>query len=128
MFKVKQMILLLSMIIPATFCNAENLFKIEFGKDDGPKKIVILKSQHGGTDKSGCIEAYCDCHYLTVAFLENLGQVSVEITTSIGNPVEFMSMTTPNGYQYYIVNTGDYIVTFTLSNGDVYYGQFTVTD
>jgi hypothetical protein len=37
-------------------------------------------------------------------------------------------MATPNGYQYYIPNTGDYIVTFTLENGDVYYGEFTVTD
>ncbi len=129
MFKVKQMILLLSMIIPATFCNAGNLFKIEFGKDDGSQKIVILKSQHGGTDKSGCIEAYCDGHYLTVAFLENLGQVTVEISAvDDGLIVDYMTMTTPNGYQYYIVNTGTYIVTFTLENGDEYYGEFSVTD
>jgi hypothetical protein len=34
----------------------------------------------------------------------------------------------PNDLQIYIPNTGDYIVTFTLPNGDEYYGEFTVTD
>ena len=28
----------------------------------------------------------------------------------------------------YLPQTGDYIITFTLANGDEYYGEFTVTD
>ena len=65
---------------------------------------------------------------LTVVFTENLGQVAVEVTTALGGNVECLSITTPNGLQIYIPNTGDYIVTFTLPNGDEYYGEFTVTD
>ena len=29
---------------------------------------------------------------------------------------------------FYIPNTGSYVVTFTLPNGDQYYGEFEVTD
>lgn len=65
---------------------------------------------------------------LTVAFTENLGQVTVEISTASGTFVEFASVLTPNGLQIYIPNAGDYIVTFTLPDGDEYYGEFTVTD
>ena len=34
----------------------------------------------------------------------------------------------PNGVMFYIPNTGSYVVTFTLPNGDQYYGEFEVTD
>ncbi len=44
------------------------------------------------------------------------------------NEKECLSVPTPNGLQVYIPNDGNYIVTFTLSNGDVYAGEFTVTD
>ncbi len=67
-------------------------------------------------------------HTLTVVFTENIGQVTIEVTTATGATVDYLSMLTPNGYLYYITNTGDYIVTFTLPNGDEYYGEFTVTD
>ncbi len=65
---------------------------------------------------------------LAVVFCENLGQVSIEVATSDGATVECTSVLTPNGLQLYIPNAGDYIVTFTLSNGDVYAGEFTVSD
>ena len=45
-----------------------------------------------------------------------------------GGYVQTDSCLTPNGLQFYIPNTGDYIVNFTLPNGDEYYGEFTVTD
>ena len=67
-------------------------------------------------------------HVLSIMFSENLGQVTVEVSTTTGMPVEFTSVLTPNGLQVYIPNAGNYIVTFTLSNGDEYYGEFTVTD
>ena len=65
---------------------------------------------------------------LTVLFDKNLGQVSVEVATFAGVTVDCLSVLTPNGLQFYIPNVGEYIVTFTLSNGDEYYGEFTVTD
>jgi hypothetical protein len=63
-----------------------------------------------------------------VIFNENLGQVDVEVATTSGVTVQCLSVLTPNGLQVYIPNAGDYIVTFTLSNGDEYYGEFTITD
>ena len=63
-----------------------------------------------------------------VAFTENLGQVDIEVATASGISVQFTSTPTPNGIQCYIPNAGDYVVTFTLSDGDEYYGEFRVTD
>ena len=40
----------------------------------------------------------------------------------------YPSVQTPDCYQFYLPLTGDYIITFTLANGDEYYGEFTVTD
>lgn len=37
-------------------------------------------------------------------------------------------METPSGYLYYIPLVGRYTISFTLSNGDKYYGEFEVTD
>ena len=126
MKKVTTLVLMLFLVLSGALCYAHGAVGTEKEKGDGAPLIAIIKAQYGGVDKSGSIQAYCDGHYLTVAFLENLGQVSVEITTATGNRVEFMSITTPNGYQYYIANTGDYIVTFTLEHGDEYYGEFSV--
>ena len=67
-------------------------------------------------------------HVLTIVFTENLGQVEVEVTTISGASVDGTSTITPNGIQIYIPLAGDYIVNFTLPNGDEYYGEFTVTD
>lgn len=52
----------------------------------------------------------------------------VEITTAAGATVQCLWVVTPDGLQTYIPSTGDYVITFTLSNGDEYYGEFTVTD
>ena len=63
-----------------------------------------------------------------MVFTENLGQVAIKITTATGGYVQADSCITPNGLQFYIPIAGDYIVTFTLPNGDEYYGEFTVAD
>ncbi|MBQ5958942.1 MAG: DUF3244 domain-containing protein, partial [Bacteroidales bacterium] len=78
--------------------------------------------------KGSSIQASIDGHVLSVVFTENLGHVQIEVTTSTGGTVDLMDMYTPNGYNAYISYTGDYVVTFTLSNDDEYYGEFTVTD
>lgn len=127
MKKVTTMVLMLFMVLSGALCYASGAAKTELKGDETPS-ITILKTKCGGTDKSGSISASINGHYLTVIFTENLGQVDVEITTSTGGYVQADSCITPNGIQFYIPNAGDYIVTFTLSNGDEYYGEFTVVD
>ena len=81
-----------------------------------------------GLDRSGSILPTLDGHILTVVFNENMGQVSMVVATTSGATVESLSVPTPNGIQVYIPNAGNYIVTFTFSDGDEYYGEFTVTN
>ena len=90
--------------------------------DDG-SVVVIEKVNHAGVNKSGSILATIDGHFLSVTFTENLGQVSIDISTATGLSVDFISSPTPNGVMLYIPNTGSYVVTFTLPNGDQYYGE-----
>ena len=127
MKKVTKLILMLCLVLSGALCFAHGEARTE-KKRDGGIALAILKTQHGGTDKSGSIVSSIDGHVLTVVFTENLGQVAVEITTVAGVTVDCSSTTTPNGLQFFIPNAGDYIVTFTLPNGDEYYGEFTVTD
>lgn len=119
----KQLVLLLALLLVAVWCgaNSTNLM-------DGLSHIVIKEGTVQGPPKNFSIQASVNGHYLTVSFTENLGQVAIEVSTVSGISVEFTSTPTPNGVQCYIPNTGDYIVTFTLTNGDEYYGEFTVTD
>lgn len=128
MHKPTTLILMFCFILSGTFCYANGMVGMKKEKDNVIPIIVKEKASYGGLDKSDAITTTINGHLLMVAFLENLGQVTVEITTATDSPVDFITMATPNGYQYYIPNTGDYIVTFTLENGDIYYGEFTITD
>lgn len=128
MSKTIKSVLLLCFILSGAISHAHGAARTEKENEEGVPISIILKTQHGGTDKSGSIVSSIDGHYLTVVFTENLGQVAIEITTSTGGYVQVDSCMTPNGLQFYIPNTGDYIVNFTLPNGDEYYGEFTVTD
>ena len=94
----------------------------------GYSHIQIKESHVQNSPRGSSIQASINGHNLMVAFTENLGQVDIEVATASGISVQFTSTPTPNGVQCYIPNAGDYIVTFTLPNGDVYYGEFTVTD
>ena len=125
---MKNITLQLSLLLVGIFLPSAWL-KVDASKvNDGYHPIQVKEAHVQSVPKGSSIQASINGHLLTVVFLENLGQVTVEITTSTDSPVDFITMATPNGYQYYIPNTGDYIVTFTLENGDVYYGEFTVTD
>ena len=121
--KVKHVVLLLGLLMPAVWCGASIL-----GSLDVHSNINIKEGNVQGTPKGSSIQATIDGHTLTVVFTENLGQVNVEITTASGALVQVMWVSTPDGWQTNLSQTGDYIVTFTLSNGDEYYGEFTVTD
>ena len=97
-------------------------------QQDGSIMILQKKTGHNDTNRGESIHATLNGHCLIVSFTENLGQVSVAVETVSGSNVQCLSMLTPSGLQFYIPNAGDYIVTFTLPNGDEYYGEFTVTD
>ncbi len=121
---VKQMILLIGLLLPTVWCSAINL-----GIADGLSGITIIQgSGTQGEPKGSAIQASINGHLLIVVFTENLGQVSIEVATATGTPVECLSTQTPNGVNLYVSHAGDYIITFTLPNGDEYYGEFTVTD
>jgi len=128
MKKVAKLVLMLCLILSGAFSYAHGVARTENKKGEGIPLEVILGSVHSGIDRSGSIIPTLDRHYLIVVFTENLGQVAIEVTTSTGGPVDGTSTITPTGIQIYIPNTGDYIVTFTLANGDEYYCEFTITD
>jgi len=129
MYKLKEMILMLCFILSGALCYAHGEARTSNGKDWVPIPIDITESTGAsGSDRSSSILPTLDGHVLIVVFNENLGQVSVEVATVAGASVQYLSVLTPNGLQVYIPNAGNYIVTFTLSNGDVYAGEFTVTD
>ena len=127
MKKIEKLVLMLCLILLEASCYANSVDRTK-GTTDGIPIGVIQKSIHGSSDKSGSFVSTIIGHTLTVAFTENLGQVLVEVTTATGAPVDCISTQTPNGVNVYIPLAGDYIVTFTLPNGDEYYGEFTVTD
>ena len=122
-FSLKHVALLLGILLSTLWQGAYAISTM-----DGVSNIFIKDNNVQGSPKGSTIQAYIDGHTLTVVFTENSGQVTIEVTTATGATVDYLSMLTPNGYLYYITNTGDYIVTFTLPNGDEYYGEFTVTD
>ena len=95
---------------------------------DGFSHIAIMERNVQGSPKGSSIEATINGHSLTVVFTENLGNVQIEVTDSTGGTVDYWDIWTPNGYIVYIYDTGSYVVTFTLPNGDEYYGEFEVTD
>lgn len=121
--KTKQFILLFGLIIPTICCRANGSILY-----DGYSHITVKEMKAQGAPKGSTIDVSISGHTLMVSFSENIGQVEVEITTDTGATVDCVNTSTPTGFQCYIPDAGDYVVTFTLSNGDEYYGEFTVTD
>ena len=129
MKKITTLILVICLFLPVAFCHAHGVTRIEKeNTEEGIPVIVIAYTISGGLDKSDAISVTLNGHVLSVVFTENLGQVAIDISTAAGPSVDFSSLNTPNGENFYIPNTGSYVVTFTLPNGDVYYGEFEVTD
>lgn len=129
MKKATKLILMLCLILSGALSYAHNAVVTRNEKDGRPVSIELTESTGvSSSDKSGSINSIINGYVLTVMFCENMGQVSVEVSTAAGASVQCLSVLTPNGLQVYIPNVGDYVVIFTLSNGDVYAGEFTVTD
>ena len=119
--KIKQLVLLLGLMMPTIGGNA-----IETNLVDVHSNITVMQGNVQSSPKGSTITASINGHTLMVSFSQNIGQVAVEITTATGATVDCLTTMTPTGFQCYIPDAGDYIVTFTLSNGDEYYGEFEV--
>ena len=119
---------MLCLVLSGAWCYASGVTGTENEKGEGIPLILKEKGLPGSADKGASINSSISGHILTVAFTESLGEVAVEVETISGGNVQCLSTITPNGIQFYIPNAGDYMVTFTLPNGDEYYGEFTVTE
>lgn len=129
MLKLSKTVLMLCLTLSGALCYASGMAGTENEKgNDGTPIEVIESTVLSGMDKSNAIIPTLNGHMLFIMFNENLGQVAVEIMTVSGASVQCLSSPTPNGLQVYIPYAGNYIVTFTLPNGDVYSGEFTVSD
>ena len=120
---IKSIILLICLAAPVLWCNAN-----DNSSTDGHSLIIIKNGDVQSIPQGTSIEASIDGHTLTVVFTENLGDVTVEITTASGAWVQTYWATTPTGLMTNIPLSGDYVVSFTLPNGDEYFGEFEVTD
>lgn len=119
---------MLCLVLSGAWSYAHSVAGMENEKDgDIPIELINGASQNI-SEKTDYIIASINGHVLSVVFTQNLGQVTIDVSLVAGGEVETQSTPTPNGVIIYIPNTGSYVVTFTLSNGDVYYGEFEVTD
>jgi hypothetical protein len=126
MAKLKTLIFIFVLLSTATFSYANWTNP----QDNGDGTPIYIKQSVGNNsnDRGQSINTFINGHSLTVAFSQNLGEVSIDVSTATGATIFCLSVQTPTGYQYYIPTTGSYVVTFTLPNGDEYYGEFEVND
>lgn len=106
----------------ASVCMASNL-----NTTDG-NGIIIKRSGTQNTPRDLTFDVSINSHTLTVFINQNIGQVAIEVTTASGSTVYSTTTSTPGSEIIYISSTGDYTIVFTLSDGDEYYGEFTITD
>jgi len=128
MIRLKETILILCFILSGALCHAHGEDRMEKEQGEGIPIEIKEAGSFTGPSRGNSIKPTLNDNVLTVVFIENLGQVTVEVSTASGIQVNCLSVLTPDGLQVYIPNAGNYIVTFTLSNGDVYYGESTVTE
>ena len=120
--KPKQILLLIGIML-ASVCVASNLSSL-----DGGSAIIIKKSGVQETPRNVSVQASINDHTLALIINENIGQVTIEVTSSTGFTIFSTTTTTPDSESIFISTSGDYEFTITLSNGDEYYGEFTITD
>ena len=117
-------LLLLGTMTSAIWCNATTIIST-----DGYSAIQINDTYVNSTPRGYTIQASIDGHYLTVTFTQDIGTLTMELDKVSGPMIfSYPTVVTPDSYQFYLPLTGDYIITFTLANGDEYYGEFTVTN
>ncbi len=125
MVKFKTLFLVVGLLLSTSFCHANNSKE---DVSDGSPIIIVKTNNYGGADKSSSIIASINGHYLTVAFTESLGEVSIEVQNGDGVPVDLSIMDTPTGFMTYIPLAGRYTLIIKLEDGDEYFGEFEVED
>ena len=126
----KTVLMLCFFILSGALCYANGKARTENEKGkEGTPIEVIERASHSSSEKGSTIQAGIDGHYLSVTFTQDIGYVEMELDKVSGPMVfSYPPVETPDSFQFYINQTGDYIITFTLANGDEYYGLFTVTN
>ena len=123
-YNLKIIVMLLGLLLPTIGYQAKGINLTE-----GGNPIAIDESYVQSAPKGSTIQASIDGHYLTVTFTQDIGTLTMELDKVSGPMVfSYPSVLTPDSYQFYLPLTGEYIITFTLANGDEYYGEFTVTN
>ncbi len=117
----KRIILIVFMLGVISLGNANNTVTVT------EDKLTVRANTENGNEKTNVAESiFADIsgHKLTVAFSQNLGEVSIDISTASGATIFCLSVQTPTRYQLMIPSEGSYGGTFTLQDGSVYYGEF----
>ncbi len=125
MTKLKLSFLLVMLSLSIVFCYAKC---ISTSQTEHVPISLKAEAQHSGNDRSGSMLANINGHTLTIAFTENLGEVSIEVQNGDGVPVDLSIMDTPTGFMTYIPLAGRYTLIIKLEDGDEYFGEFEVDD
>ena len=90
---------------------------------------IYTNTLNGSEYRNPPISVDITSHTLTISILQNVGITQIMIRDANGAMVAFDNMmSSPNTTCIYISNTGYYRIDIILSNGDIYYGYFTVYD
>lgn len=121
----KTFTLLFALLLQAAFVLEAKQTSIK----EGVVIIVSSLNHHVDQDRSQAITADITSHILTISIQQNVGIAQIMVRDSNGAIVEIDHiMSSPNTSCYYISEAGYYRIDIVLSNGDIYYGYFTVYD
>ena len=125
MKKVLRLVLIPCLILSMVYLHANN-----YGAEKVEGVPIKITEQTGcnGQDRSNYISAHINGHYLNVAFLADLGSVTIKILDESYTMLELSYIETPSGYQYYIPLEGRYTLLIALEDGDEYRGDFEVSE
>ena len=122
----KSFTLLFALLLQAEFVQEAKSMSTKEGVD----VIAVYSAIHNSsTDRNLPISVDIMSHTLTVSIHQNVGIAQIMIRDSNGAMVELGNiLTSPETTCIYISECGYYRVDIVLSNGDIYYGYFTVRD
>ena len=91
---LKLITILFGLLMPAVWCSAnDNHF------EDGYSPIPVKEANVQGVPRANSIVATIDGHTLSVVFLENLGQVYIEVEAVGAGEAQYQSTPTPSGVE-----------------------------
>ena len=121
----KTFTLLFALLLQAAFVLEAKQTSIK----EGVVIIISSLNHHVDQDRSQAITVDITSHILTISIQQNVGIAQIMVRDSNGAIVEIDHiMSSPNTSCYYISEAGYYRIDIVLSNGDIYYGYFTVYD